>query len=243
MSLPIFYIPPEHFDGDAATLTGDELRHARLTLRLGPGDRALVVDGEGTLCEGTFSSMEKAQGVLQITSRTREAEPAFSLTIAMGIVAGERFDWALQKGTELGASAFIPLLSRRTEVKASRPWKRLERLRRVVVSACKQCGRARFPTLSEPVALHDLSTAGYDLALAFWESDRAAPLSEAAGRVQRPASCLMIIGPVGGFAPEEAEILREKGCLLAGLGPRILRTETAVTAGAALVQYLWGDMG
>ena len=82
----------------------------------------------------------------------------------------------------------------------------------------------------------------YDLAVAFWEADRVPSLAEAVKGVTDPCSCLMIIGPVGGFSTDEAQMMKRKGCVLAALGPRILRTETAVTAGAALLQHMFGDM-
>lgn len=242
MSLPTFYIPPEQISGDTAFLTGDELYHARTTLRLGSGDSARLIDGEGGSLEARFRTLTNDKAVLDIQTRTVEMEPAFTLAIAMGIVKGERYEWAVQKGTELGATTFIPLVTERTEVKVRKPWKRMERLQRIMVSACKQCGRARFPTLLEPVPLTDLDTAAYDLAVAFWEADQVPSLAEAVKGVTDPGSCLMIIGPVGGFSTDEAQMMKRKGCVLAALGPRILRTETAVTAGATLLQHMFGDM-
>jgi 16S rRNA (uracil1498-N3)-methyltransferase len=240
MSLPTFYIPPELIKADVATLLGDELRHARSTLRLKPGDGARILDGEGNLYEARFRRVGKAEAVLDILSVSREPEPAFSLTVAMGVVQGERFDQALQKGTELGVARFIPLLTERTDIKPGVQWKRLERLKRVVVSACKQCGRARFPTITEPVALESLDVAPYDLTVLFWEE--AASLSLAADQSPHPGSCLMVIGPVGGLTAAEAQTLKGKGAIIAGLGPRVLRTETSVTAGVTILQYLWGDL-
>jgi 16S rRNA (uracil1498-N3)-methyltransferase len=239
MSLPNFYIPPELIKANVATLLGDELRHARSTLRLKPGDEARILDGEGNLYEARFKRVGKAEAVLDILSVSREPEPAFSLTVAMGVVQGERFDWALQKGTELGVTRFIPLLTERTNIKPGVQWKRLVRLKRIVVSACKQCGRARFPSITEPVAIEDLHVSDYDLTVLFWEE--AVSLSLAADQ-SRPGSCLMVVGPVGGLTAAEAQTLKGKGAIIAGLGPRVLRTETAVAAGVAILQHLWGDM-
>jgi 16S rRNA (uracil1498-N3)-methyltransferase len=242
MSLPTFYIPPEHIKPDTATMGSDELRHARSTLRMKPADKARILDGEGNLYEAKVRTMGKDEATFEILSVTAEPVPSFSLTVAMGVVQGERFDWALQKATELGATHFIPLLSERTDIKPGEKWKRLPRLQRVVQSACKQSGRARFPVISEPAFIGDLPVDTYDLAVLFWEG-KSQSLSEIAPNISRPSSCLMIIGPVGGLSPAEAKGLRKKGAIVAGLGPRVLRTETAVTAGVALLQYLWGDLG
>ncbi|MDF1526337.1 MAG: RsmE family RNA methyltransferase [bacterium] len=242
MSLHTFYIPPADIKGDTGTLTGDELRHARLTLRLGTGDAMKIVDGEGVSWNALVQSMEKEKGTLTLSDRKVEPIPSFRLTIAMGIVPGDRFDWAIQKGTELGASAFWPLITERTEVKIKGGWKRLPRLQRVVVSACKQCERSRFPVISEPLPLKELDTDLHDLSVVFWEEKTVRHLKEVTEGIDPPGSALMVIGPVGGLTVDEVELLKDKGFTVAGMGSRVLRTETAVTAGAALLQYLWGDM-
>ena len=242
MSFPTFYIPPEQISGDTAIMTGDELRHARTTLRLGLGDQVRLVDGVGGSLDARFRTVGKGQALLDILARFTEPEPTFALTIAMGIVKGERFDWAIQKATELGASAFIPLVTERTEGKVGRPWKRIDRLQRVVISACKQCGQARFPVLHEPLHLTDLDPYTFDLAITFWEGSWTRPLTEMKKTAPSPGSCLMVVGPIGGLSSDEAKMLKNRGFFLAGLGPRILRTETAIAAGAALLQYLFGDM-
>lgn len=225
-------------------MSGDDLRHARLALRLGKGDNVRLYDGLGGIYGAVFRSVSRTEGILEITSREIEPPPSLDLTIAMGIVRGERFEWAIEKGTELGASAFIPLITERVEDKALHtPWNRMDRLMRVIASSCKQCERARFPLLAEPIPLAELDPEGYDAAVAFWESAEAPNISAAAKGRLRPRSCLMVAGPVGGFTDDEAHMMEGKGFLLAGMGTRILRTETAVTAGAAIIQYLWGDMG
>ena len=139
---------------------------------------------------------------------------------------------------------FIPLVTERVEDKVlSRPWNRKERLTRIIASACKQCERARFPLLAEPIHLEALGSDGFDMAVAFWESEEAPNIAEIADSGIRPRSCLMVIGPVGGLTADEARRMEERGFILAGMGSRVLRTETAVAAGAAIIQYLWGDMG
>jgi 16S rRNA (uracil1498-N3)-methyltransferase len=242
MSFPTFYIPTERITGDSAVMTGDELRHARLTLRLVTGDTVRIVDGEGGSWQGLIQSMGKEEATLALSDREIEPSPSFKLTIAMGIVQGDRFDWAIQKGTELGASAFWPLITERTEVKLRGKWKRHTRLERIIISACKQCGRARFPTIFDPVPLMELDISPYDLSVVFWEEETVKNLKEVTEGIERPGSCLMVIGPVGGLTVEEVGQLKEKGCIVAGMGSRVLRTETAVTVGAALLQYIFGDM-
>ena len=238
-----FYIPPSSIEGNTATLTGDELKHARTTLRLGEGDVVSLVDGVGGRYSAAFSSINSKEGILSIKSSGVETAPGFSLVMALGIVPGERFEWAIQKATELGVTGFIPLITERTETKIKGPWKRMDRLQRIIISSCKQCERAHFPALHPPAALEDLDAEGFDAVLAFWESVGTPPLTEVAKRIPRPQTCLVVIGPVGGFSTGEAAFLKKKGALLVGMGPRILRTETAAAAAATLLQYVWGDMG
>ena len=242
MSFHTFYIPPEGISGGTAVLSGDELHHARATLRLGPGDNVKIIDGVGGSFDALIKSVEKERALLEITDHSLQPQPAFSLTIAMGVVKGERYDWAIQKGTELGASAFIPLVTERTEGKVKLPWKRLDRLQRIAVSACKQCERAWFPVLHEPLQLADLDPGAFDLSVAFWEGPWTRPLTHLNSSFPSRGTCLMVVGPVGGLSQDEAILLKNRGCFLASLGPRILRTETAVAAGASLLQYMFGDM-
>ena len=242
MSSRTFYIEPDKVQGKTATLDGEELRHARTVLRLGPGDEVQLVDGLGNFYRAELTSISQEGAELAITSTSIEKEPAFSLTVAMGIVRGERFEWAIQKCTELGAAAFIPLVTERTEVKVTEPWSRRERLEKIIAAACKQSERARFPELRPPLEISELDPDGFDLPLLLWESGSAPSLKAAAGSVSNPGSCLLVIGPVGGFTHGEVKFLKQAGFTVAGFGPRILRTETAATAAVAVLGHLFGDL-
>jgi 16S rRNA (uracil1498-N3)-methyltransferase len=243
MSNKTFYIEPNNIQGKTAILTGEELHHARNVMRLEPGDEIELVDGLGNMHRATFLSISSEEGKLEISSTETENDPSFSLTMAMGIVKGERFEWALQKCTELGVAAFIPLITERTEVKPAKPWPRLKRLEKIIISACKQCERARFPVLESPIVLEDLKPSEYDLTIVLWESGSSPSLNETVSNIASPVSCLLVIGPVGGFTDGEIHYLVERGFIAAGFGPRILRTETAATAGAAVLGSLFGDLG
>ncbi len=243
MSHRTFYIEPDKVQGKTAVLKGEELHHARNVMRLGPGDEVELVDGLGNMHRAVFLSISSEGGELEIKSTETEDDPSFSLIMAMGIVKGERFEWALQKCTELGVAAFIPLITERTEVKPAKPWPRQARLEKTIISACKQCGRARFPELDSPVILKDLKPFEYDLPIVLWESGSSPPIKEAVNNIADPGSCLLVIGPVGGFTDGEIHYLVERGFIAASFGPRILRTETAATAGAAVLGSIFGDLG
>jgi len=243
MTVATFYIHPDRISGSNAVLEGGELGHARLTLRLSSGDRVQILDGTGVVYQGVFLSMSPNEGVLELVSKENEPLPKLDLTLAMGMVRGERFEWAIQKGCELGVSSFIPIVTERVEDKTSGKWKRRDRLERVIISACKQCERARFPTLQEPHHLKDLDPHQYDAAVAFWEEETGTSIREVLDPSRTIQSCLLLIGPVGGFTEEEVRLLMKRGFSLAGLGPRVLRTETAALAATAIIQHMYGDMG
>jgi 16S rRNA (uracil1498-N3)-methyltransferase len=151
-------------------------------------------------------------------------------------------DWVLQKATELGVTAIVPLATERTEVRldAERGEKRLAHWQGVIAAACEQSGRARLPTLAAPVALRDwlagVSEPG-------WYLD---PEAEHGLRALEPGttvSVVIAIGPEGGFSERDLGSLRGAGFRGLRLGPRVLRTETAGPAAIAALQALHGDCG
>ncbi len=238
-----FFVAPEAVEGERARLGGEELSHARRVLRLAEGDEVELLDGEGGRYRGRFLTSRKDDGELAILSRATEPEPAFALTLALSPLKGERFDWALEKATELGAAAFLPLLCERTEVRPPSGGGKTDRWSRVIAAACKQCGRARFPRLLPPLPLKELPAGKWEQVVVLWEKNGADALAGIASGGRSPRSCLLVVGPEGGFTEGEGKVLERLGAYRAGLGPRILRAETAAVAGTALLQHLWGDLG
>jgi 16S rRNA (uracil1498-N3)-methyltransferase len=152
-------------------------------------------------------------------------------------------DLVLQKGTELGVSIFVPVLAGRS---VSRPGtgqeKRQVRWERIVKEAARQCRRPCLPHLASPVPLAQaLAECHADLRLMLWEEENR-PLAEALPSAA-PRQAAILVGPEGGFSPQEAELARLSGFLPVRIGPRILRTETAGFAVASILQYLYGDLG
>ena len=156
----------------------------------------------------------------------------------------------LEKGTELGVAAFVPLLSRRNVVRPVRGRSgRSERWQRIVREAAEQCGRSVLPEVMPAQGLEEALSTLADLRLLSWEGEEAQGLATALQRarpqldaVQRPA-VILLIGPEGGFAAEEVALAREAGAQVVSLGRRILRSETAGLAAAAAVLYELGELG
>jgi 16S rRNA (uracil1498-N3)-methyltransferase len=170
-------------------------------------------------------------------------ESPLRIILLQGIARGEKMDWILQKATELGVAALVPVASERSEVKLSgeRATKRHAHWRSVVVAACEQSGRARVPDVAAPeslaAALARLPGNGLRLTL-----DPGADIGLAGLPAPEAATCIVAIGPEGGWSPRDRALLADAGFTGLHLGPRILRTETAGMAAIAALQARFGDL-
>jgi 16S rRNA (uracil1498-N3)-methyltransferase len=211
---------------------GRVLRHAA-------GDAVQLFDGSGQEYLGELVEVGKKSVRVELREAFAGlAESPLSIHLGQGLSRGERMDWAIQKATELGASAISPIVSERCEVrlKDERADKRMAHWRQVAISACEQCGRSVLPTIHTPIALADwLQQVEAQLKLVLH------PVAEALTSHARPQSLAFLIGPEGGLSEAEVEQAKAAGFLAARLGPRVLRTETAPVVALAVAQQLWGD--
>lgn len=240
-----FYTSPAAIECDHLRLDASESHHLRHVLRLPPGATVWVFDGLGNEYSCRVEGFERAQARLSILERTQPAvESPLALTLAQGLTKGEKFDLIIQKATELGVRRVVPLLTARTAssgVQSVSPG-RLQRWRRIALEASKQCGRTRLMDIAIPVAWSQFLKELPQPALLF---------SERGGRSlsdwQPPSptgelSICLIIGPEGGWQPQEIAAAEVAGAVPVSIGPRILRTETAAIVAISLVQFLWGDL-
>ena len=218
--------------------------HLARVLRHEVGDACVRFNGDGRDYHGLVSAIGQREVRVAIESAQDVArESPLRLVLLQGVARGEKMDLILQKATELGASAFHPLWSQRSEVKldAARADKRLAHWRSVVASACEQSGRATVPEVAAPLALAAalaaLPAGGLRLIL-----DPDGELGFATLQVDAAAPVLLAIGPEGGWSPLDREQLRAAGFHGLRLGPRILRTETAGLAAIAALQARFGDL-
>jgi 16S rRNA (uracil1498-N3)-methyltransferase len=168
------------------------------------------------------------------------------VVLYQGLLKAAKFEWVLQKGTELGVAAFVPLRTERSvtgaeDVGASKR----ARWQRILTEATEQCGRARVPDLAEPRPLAEAARAlpPGDLALIPWEREHATALRAALATLgAAPAAIHLFIGPEGGFAAGEVALARECGARPVSLGPRVLRAETAAIAAVTLALAACGDL-
>lgn len=233
-----FFIEGIHAAGDVVTLDAGDARKLTAVLRMRSGDAVEAIDSAST----RFRAELEIDGT-RVRARLTEALPAPErsgprIVVAQGIPKGQKMDFVVEKLTELGAAAIVPLRSARTVADAS-PAK-LDRWRRLAKTAAMQCGRADVPPIEEPIDLAGLVArcAAADLALVPWEAADPVPLRDRLpGLAAGARDVVVVVGPEGGFSADEVAALEAAGAHAVSLGRRILRTETAAMALLAMLAY------
>lgn len=243
--MPRFFVPTRDIDDGQARLQGNEFRHLQRVLRLREGDHVTLFDDAGHEHAGTIQSLSPRVAVVCITaSTTPERESRLGIALYQGMPKGRKMDLVVEKATELGARTIVPFISAFCAVTAPASAGKRERWQRIALAAGKQCGRTVVPTVAAPLPFADAlaSAAAHDLKLLFFEGAGTEPLARAAGAGAAPATAAIMIGPEGGFSRDEVHMAEHAGFRVVGLGPRILRTETAALVALAIVQARWGDL-
>jgi 16S rRNA (uracil1498-N3)-methyltransferase len=245
-----FFVTPDAIRDGTIHFTGSQARQIRQVLRLRPGTEVIVLDNSGQEYIVTLTTVRQTEATAQIEAqRPSTSEPHAQLTLYQSLLPRDKFEWVLQKGTEVGVSAFVPLITQRSLVQeASAATNKRTRWERIISEAAEQSGRGRLPTLHSPLsfgtALTQVERA--HCALIPWEKAEGqgvgVPLSKLPAEIARPEIALFI-GPEGGFSEEEIERATAAGVHPVTLGRRILRTETAAVVATALVLYELGEMG
>lgn len=238
--LPRFFLPAGDLQGESVTVTGEVLHHLHSVLRLKVGAELLLLDGAGKCCRGRLAALDRRAATVVVLERWQERESCCPLLLLQGLPKGDKFDLVLQKGTELGITRFQPLLSERT---VSRPERgRRERWERIVSEAARQSRRPCLPQVAELLPLAEaVAAVTAPLRLLLWESG-SRPLADVLP-AEPPAEVAVLVGPEGGLTEGEVALAAAAGFVPVHLGPRILRTETAGLAIAAVLQYRYGDWG
>lgn len=229
--------------GSTVPLPESAAGHLLRVLRLGVGDACVLFNGDGFDYPARIVAAGKRDASVELgMPHAPGNESPLRIILLQAVARGEKMDWIVQKATELGVDAIMPVLSERSEVKleGERAEKRIAHWRSVAASACEQSGRARLPTISAPQRLADALAALPDAAhrRVLDPDAEAVPL-----HIQAPASVVLAIGPEGGWSPRDLTQLRDAGFGGLRLGPRVLRTETAGIAAIAALQARFGDFG
>ncbi len=242
MRISRFYLPQVLSSGATIRLEDEIAHYVRTVLRLKKGAELIVFDGKGGEYPAVLVELHKeAVSVVLGEFNPRDLESPLYTHLGLGISRGERMDLGMQKAVELGVSAITPLFTKRCVVQLDegRKGQRLRHWRKVVQSACEQCGRNRLPDVCAPMELEDwvAHQRGLRLFLHPHGGKNLRDLPPPSGPV-----CLLS-GPEGGFAEHERSFALDAGFITLRLGPRVLRTETAALAALAAIQTIWGDLG
>jgi 16S rRNA (uracil1498-N3)-methyltransferase len=244
MAAPRFFSPvplAQSLAGTIVDLDASVAHHATRVLRLAASDALTLFDGTGGEFDAILERVDKrgaAARVLRFVPVERES--SLAVTLAQGIVANDAMDSAIRRATELGVTSIQPLVTARSAPLPSgeRGDKRLAHWRQVAIAGCEQCGRNRIPEVAPPQPFADWlrEWKGGGIVLLPGAKQSVATIARSA------APFALLIGPEGGFDAREAAAAQAKPFQSLGLGPRVLRSETAAAAGLAIVQALWGDL-
>ena len=236
--MPRFFVDSGQIENRTATVFGEDAHHISRSLRMAAGETVTLCDGEGTdyLCR--LTEFLPARVVAEVLSQSPSApEPPYTVRVLQALPKGDKLDEVIQKAVECGACEILPFESSRCVVRlgdGKKDRERGERRNRIALTAAKQCGRGRIPRVLPAVPFREaVKIAAADgLALFCYEGGGTRPLGEVLEERRRtglPQSVSVMVGSEGGFSPEEAEAATAAGMIPVGLGPRILRTETAAS--------------
>lgn len=247
MATPRFYIPPEIWQLDRLRLEAEEAHHCRDVMRMQPGERVVVFNGQGHEATSEIVALERDRIELRLLQHAQTPSLKCEVTLAQAIPKGKNMDLIVEKATELGAAAIAPLLSERTVVQLDpgEAERKREKWQRGAIEAAKQCGQNWLPKISAPLTVKAFfdEPAKFDLMLIASLQPDARHLKTilaelSANDPQRrfglPSRVhallrrvLILVGPEGDFTPAETSLAKSAGCRAMTLGPIILRTETA----------------
>ncbi|MBW1697858.1 MAG: 16S rRNA (uracil(1498)-N(3))-methyltransferase [Deltaproteobacteria bacterium] len=247
--MPRFFIKKKNMAGSLARITNSDAKHIRDVLRLKPGDRLVLFDETGFSYEATILSLSSKAVEASIDRIfTSNVESPLRLTVAQAYLKNGKMDMLIRQVTELGAAEWIPFMSSRSVPRPDhkRLNSRIKRWEKIAKESLKQCGRSRTPKITVRSKLKDvleLATT-HDVKIIFSENESQPLCPEyIKGDKGSVGSALILLGPEGGFTEEEITQAEKHGFIATGMGPRILRADTATVAACALVQFLFGDMG
>lgn len=242
-----FFIPSNWFNPPIVELRDDTARQIKIVLRMQPGDEIVVLDNSGTEYQVKLTEFAKNSITGRIIAQQPSpGEPGVKLTLYQGTLKGQKFEWVLQKGTELGVSSFVPTICQRSILRnPAAIEKKYPRWHQIIKEAAEQSGRGKLPHLAAPLPLDKALTQAQSsetLILFPWEEADDISLKRFFSG-DDASNIALFIGPEGGFALEESRLAKNVGAKLIKLGQRILRAETAGIATCAVIMYAVGEWG
>ncbi|MBI2866558.1 MAG: 16S rRNA (uracil(1498)-N(3))-methyltransferase [Chloroflexi bacterium] len=244
-----FFVPPEVLHQEPVVLGRDLAHRLGHVLRLRPGEKVVLLDNTGWEYQGEITRWAQDRVELRLIERRwAGGEPGLRVHLYQGVLKGDKFKLVLQKGTELGLASFTPLPCHRRVAQPPSPGV-LARWRKIVLEAAEQSRRGIVPPVHPPLPLEEALPLAPGLRLLLWEGEGASALREALEQAgtgaPQPSSrkVSLFIGPEGGWDEAEVALAVSLGAVPVGLGPRILRAETAGLVAAAAILFHAGELG
>ena len=237
-----FFVQKEKISENRIIIDGADAHHIARSLRMAEGDETTVCDGEGTEYLCRLVRIRDEECVCEIIEELDSgAESPVSITLCMAYPKGDKLEVVIQKAVELGADRIIPCESSRCikRPKAEKAEKQTARLSRIAEEAAKQCGRAKIPTVTQPMTYSQMldEATKSSMALFCYENEEGLTVKSMLNGKERPDSVAVIVGSEGGFSPEEVKEATNRGCISVSLGNRILRCETAPSFVLSALSY------
>ncbi|UOE95643.1 16S rRNA (uracil(1498)-N(3))-methyltransferase [Alkalihalobacillus sp. LMS39] len=242
-----YFVKPEQMTETKVEITGEDVKHIARVMRMSQGDEIICCNNQGRVCKVEIASIsDQAVHTNILEEITTNTELPINVTIVQGLPKGDKLDVIVQKGTELGASMFIPFQSERAIVKWDRKKqeKKIERLEKIAKEAAEQSYRAKIPYITPSMSVEDIiqKTESYTTKMIAYEEvakkpDEPSQLYKLLNHTNRGDSFVCVIGPEGGLTTKEVTKLTDAGFIPCSLGPRIVRTETAAMYVLSAVSY------
>ena len=244
-----FFTPKELINGDVAKIIGDDVKHIYKVLRISEGEKVTLNNCEGVESLGKVISVSKQEVLVEKLEVNNESD--IKIYLFKGLPKSQKMDLIVQKGTELGITEFIPVITHRVDVKLKGEFKKIDRLKKIALEAAKQSKRSIIPSVLEPIEFEEVldKIKSLDLLIVPYENANNFGIKTLMNelRIENMVDDIknvgIFVGPEGGIEESEVERLKDKGARIVTLGKRILRTETAGFVAASLIQYELSDLG
>jgi 16S rRNA (uracil1498-N3)-methyltransferase len=242
-----FFVAPEAVTPPTIRITGDLLHHLRDSLRLYPGDSLILNDGRGTRyrVEVTQITTQSIDNRI-IEQQTEPAHRTSPIVLGQALIKGDKMDWVIQKATELGVATIVPIHSTHSVIKPHPERLEHQRVRwnRIARDAAQQSERWTIPIIADPVDFAEVCRRYASAALKSMLVERSSgpSLATISLPLNHQHPIIVLIGPEGGWAPDEQRLAQEQNFVPLTLGPRILRSETAAIAALSILQSRLDEM-
>jgi len=242
-----FFVSPQVVSDGVVTLAGQMAHQITHVLRMAAGEHIIILDNSGWQMETELTYISPYRVVGHVIRRSlARGEPKIKVSLYQAMLKGNRLEFALQKGTEIGIIEYVPMITSRCVIaNLDDVNSKLERWQRILREAAEQSRRGRLPTI-EPAMLMTQAcerarqTGG--LTLLPWEEEQAVSLKDVLTAAPMPFTISLLVGPEGGFSADEVSLAQSYGVRTISLGPRVLRAETAGLVAASAIFYESGDL-